>query len=94
MLEKLTAEDFQRWVGQKFSVDAESESIELELLESSELGQGTGRKSFSVLFRGPADKVLIQAMYPVSGGDLDEEALFLVPVGPDKLGMLYEAVFT
>ncbi len=94
MLEKLACEDFQAWVGQSFRVDVQAESVEMELLESSELGQGTGRKSFSVLFRGPADKVLAQATYPVTGGDLEQAPLFLVPVGPDKEGMLYEAVFT
>ena len=94
VLEKLTAKDFQDWIGQKFRVDVQSESIELELLESNELGQGTDRKAFSVVFRGPADKMLVQASYPTSGGGLEKELLFLVPVGPDKQGMLYEAVFT
>ena len=94
MLDKLTAEDFQGWIGQSFKVEAGPETLEMELLESSQLGQGTGRQAFSVLFRGPADKALLQATYSVSGGDLDQTPLFLVPVGPDKEGMLYEAVFT
>lgn len=49
--------------------------------------------SFSLLFRGPADRMLAQATYrlvhPVLG-DLD---IFLVPIRQDAAGIYYQAIF-
>lgn len=94
MLEKLTLETFSNLKVRTFSLKAEPEPLEIEMIEVSEAGQGVNRKSFSVLFRGPGETVLEQAIYSISNPETGDLDLFLVPVGPDKQGMLYEAVFT
>ena len=48
---------------------------------------------YPLVFRGPRDTLLPQRIYRFeheSIGDLD---VFIVPIGPDDEGMLYEAVF-
>lgn len=48
---------------------------------------------FSLLFQGPADKLLPQATHrltPVGGEPLD---IFLVPIRRERDGLVYEAIF-
>jgi hypothetical protein len=51
-----------------------------------------GYESFSLLFQGPAEPFLPQAIYPLEHAQLGAFALFLVPVGKNAAGFLYEAV--
>jgi hypothetical protein len=93
-LASLTAEDFRAHLGTRFAVPAGS--FECELIEVNDLGAaGAGRlrAPFSLVFRGPLDQYLqqgVQRLEHIALGPLD---LFLVPIGPDKAGMRYEAVF-
>lgn len=49
---------------------------------------------FTLLLRGPADRFLPQRMYTLNHEALGELAnWFLVPVGRDEEGFLYEVVF-
>ncbi len=93
---KLTILDFSQRVGEKFRIEVDdSQSFEVELTEARELLSGTeNRTPFSIVFRGPEDLALEQRIYSVHSGALGKLELFLVSVGPDKQGMLYEAVFT
>ena len=54
----------------------------------------TGREPFSVVFRAPATPVLAQMIRRLEHPELGAFELFLVPIGPDDVGMRYEAVFT
>jgi len=90
MLSKLTHEDFTPYLHQIFRIHAESlEPIEAELIEVSALGAPAfdQRPPFSIV-------LLIQAIYQVEHAEMGTLDLFLVPLGPDKEGMRYEAVFT
>lgn len=51
------------------------------------------QERFSVVFRGPRDKLLQQGMYQMQHDRLGGFDLFLVPVGRDHDGVYYEAVF-
>jgi hypothetical protein len=71
------------------------------LIESSELGGQAGairgrndRTPFSLVFRGPLQPLLAQRIYRVEHDSMGTFELFLVPIGPDGVGMCYEAVFT
>ena len=71
-------------------------SMELVLVEARALGSASGgneERSFSVLFHGPADPALPQRMYSFAHEMLGTFDLFIVPVGRDKNGCHYEAVF-
>jgi len=56
-------------------------------------GDDTGRP-FSLIFRGPLDPQLTQGMHDLDHPRLALCGIFLVPVGQDEDGLLYEAVFT
>jgi hypothetical protein len=99
---ELEISTFAGRVGEKFSVQAEPDrTLELELTEVKSLRSDAGtsepdserREPFSILFRGPRDPALPQKIYPFEHPDLGPFDLFIVPIGPDKSGMLYEAIF-
>ena len=105
MLEKLTMDDFSKHLNQKFQIQYQAEegeagagSIEAELVEVLKLGDRQAdekqRQPFSVIFRGPDKPVLQQQVYSLEHDGLGKLDLFLVPLGPDKGGILYEAVFS
>lgn len=52
------------------------------------------RVPFSIVFRGPLESVLPQRIYPFEHDELGSFELFIVPIGPDEVGMQYEAVFS
>jgi hypothetical protein len=47
---------------------------------------------FSLIFHGPPEPWYPQGIMRLSHAELGEDDLFLVPLGPDELGMRYEAV--
>lgn len=104
MLDELTAESFQPHLDETFTVrvdlvDPVYPTMDLTLISVSLLGrppaEGEDRRhAFALLFRGPGEPVLAQRMFQVDNERLGSLDLFLVPVGPDRVGMQYEAVFT
>ncbi len=99
-LDKLTVTDFSQHVDQKFFVHIEgNEPIELVLVEAVEVGTAPEdpgyRQAFSVLFVGPAQPILPQRIYRIEHEKMGELDLFLVPLGPNRDGLMrYEIVFT
>ena len=97
-LSSVTHKDFEACLNQSFTVRPENEDgFELELTQVKPLGAaglaaGT-RQPFSLLFRGPLEPVLAQQLFQIENSTLGELALFLVPIGPDENGMLYDATF-
>lgn len=98
MLDKLTHLDFQGWLNQKFQINLNAGTLEVELISCTTLPshhtQAAAREPFSVIFRGPRTPVLPQRSYPFTGGPANGLEIFIVPVGPDEVGMRYEAIFT
>lgn len=98
MLENFTAATFQEHLKTAFRVLPEgAEPLSFELVEVAALGTpgAEGREQFSLLFRGPAEPLLAQSLWPMEHEELGTFELFLVPVGPDAEGRhRYEAVFT
>ncbi|MBI4910065.1 MAG: hypothetical protein HY820_40980 [Acidobacteria bacterium] len=73
----------------------ESTTVELKLVECRRLKsvEGEPREPFSLVFRGPLDPFLQQRTYPIRNEHTGTLEIFLVPVGRDTAGFLYEAVF-
>src|SRR5262245_19322718 len=97
MLESLTAESFTQRLGERFRVHARPEmAIDVELIEANVLGASNAsrRAPFSILFRGPLSPVWPQRTYRLDHDAMGSFDLFLVPVGPDATGMVYQAIFT
>ena len=67
--------------------------IEVKGINSSTLTEGQP-EPFSLVFETQSDLVYDQNTYMVKNTDMDEFALFLVPIGADENGVRYEAVFT
>ena len=100
-IEWLTHDDFAGRLGEQFEMRVpDGPSMVVELVEATEgdvLGgpgpQGQERRQFSLVFRGPAEPVMPQGIYSLGHADLEDLELFLVPLGPDDVGMRYEAAF-
>jgi hypothetical protein len=97
MLEDFTVTTFTDRLGETFHVRDGSDVIELSLIAASEPDERrpapSGRMPFSIVFRGPLERVLPQRIYPFEHDALGVFELFIVPIGPDESGMQYEAVF-
>ena len=97
-LSTIKLEDFEPCLGQGFLVKPEgANSLELELAQVKPLGStdpaAGARQSFSLLFRGPLEPLLSQQVYRMENVAIGELLLFLVPIGPDENGMLYDVTF-
>jgi hypothetical protein len=103
MLEQLSVSDFVGHVNGSFRIPLDSgEMVDLELIEAKTIGEGhrpdapeVRRRAFSLIFRGPPDRLLPQRIYPVEHPTLGTLEIFLVPLGPegDSEGLHYQAVF-
>ncbi len=102
MLEKLTHDDFVKWLHQKYEIHHHGATLEVELTECRTLPnpgpKGAQRVPFAVIFRGPLQPVLPQRIYKLEckleAGSVGPLEIFIVPVGPDGVGMRYEAIFS
>jgi len=77
---------------------AEPVAIELTEATESSLPGGSGpsgqsRLQFSLIFQGPVDPVLPQAIYGLDHDDLGHLDVFIVPVGKTDTSTRYQAVF-
>jgi hypothetical protein len=101
MLDKLSANDFLKYLNGTFYLSSDSgERIEAELIEVTEIGTSEApvdsnkkRNPFSIVFSGPPQPVLPQGMHALQHTEMGLLSLFVVPIGTDKKGMRYEAVF-
>jgi hypothetical protein len=109
MLDKLTSEDFAPHLHQTFILSIEPEGQPhdpashdaphlLELIAVSDLGDAVAdpalRRPFSLIFRDAAGGYLPQRIYAIEHPSLGGIEIFLVPIGPDQIGMRYQAIFT
>ncbi|MBV9325843.1 MAG: hypothetical protein JO352_18900 [Chloroflexi bacterium] len=97
MLESFTIDTFSSLVGDTFAMHVDADHVlQLELIHAASTGQSnpSARRPFSLVFRGPPTPVAVQQIYQLHHPALGRFAPFLVPIGRDERGMLYEAVFT
>lgn len=90
---EMNAALFADHLNTKFKVQTDgSSAVELELIDVHEYDFRPGQEAFSLIFRGPLDPILDQAIrhieHPSIGGDI-----FLVPIAKKDDGMHYEAAF-
>ena len=103
MLDQLTVSDFIGHVSRTFRVPLDSgEVVELELIEADTIGEsrrpaspGIRAQAFSLIFRGPRDRLLPQQIYAIEHPTRGTLGIFLVPLGPDgdSNGLHYQAIF-
>lgn len=88
-------EQFTPLVGQVFALGDDMAAPSLTLTSASPIASpgALARPAFSLLFRGAGPGELPQSTYTLAHATLGSLAVFLVPLGPDGQGMLYEAIF-
>lgn len=97
MLDQLTLHTFEARKGETFLLsDERLGDLPLTLTEVLTNGmQGNAdRQQFSLHFQGPGEPRLPQRIYRLDNEATGALELFLVPVGRDEGGFVYEAVFT
>jgi hypothetical protein len=93
-MENLTLEDFSQHMNSKFMIGVEgADAIGLELVEAEDIGSTLQHEQFSIVFRGPNDRLLPQGIYSVEHNELEKFDLFIVPIRQDQNGIYYEAIF-
>jgi Domain of unknown function (DUF6916) len=96
-LDSLGADDFEPHIEDEFVIaGGHGASVAARLVAVTDhgtIGGGTRASQFSVVFRGPREPVLPQAIYRVGHEQMGVLEIFLVPLGPDEDGIGYEAVF-
>ncbi|MCW1967176.1 MAG: hypothetical protein KIH69_003525 [Anaerolineae bacterium] len=96
----LTIASFTPHLDTTFSIAlSNGELLALRLIEITSLGQGShgSRTPFSLIFchpNLPRNAHLPQQTYHLHHAALGTLTLFLVPLGPDQVGMRYQAIFT
>ena len=93
MLQTMSLLHFAGHVGTTFRVNAAPHSLELKLVEATDLGSTPRQEQFSLVFEGPSNLLLNQAIYRLEHAELGDLDLFLVPIGRHGEGFTYQAVF-
>jgi hypothetical protein len=102
VLDRLTATSFSPAVGETFLLDAgEAGQLDLELVESrlhdpdAPAEDASGAQApFTLTFRGPPEPLLPQRIYRLEHSSVGSIEIFIVPIGQDAAGTVYEAVFS
>jgi hypothetical protein len=94
MAATLEHEVFSRYLNTNFRVLlGDSNSVAAELSEVSELRQSPTHEGFTIVFRGPREPLLNQAIYQFEHDEMGEFELFIVPIRQNEDSTFYEAVF-
>jgi hypothetical protein len=89
----LNLDDFSEKIGASYDILVDGGAVAVTLTELQKLPHAVREGgSFRLVFRGPTDPVLPQAIYPFRhAGEVDD--IFIVPVARDQAGTQYEAIF-
>ena len=99
MLESLTVSVFAECLGSKFRIHyGAAEPLDVELIEATPSGAPGrsapgGREPFSLVFRGAMQPIVWQQVCRFEHDQLGPLELFMVPIGPDEVGMCYQVIF-
>lgn len=93
-LDSLHYEDFLPHVNSKFTAQLnDASTIELELTQVEEKSPSPRQEQFILTFRAPFSVPPQQQMFNLDHEQLGSGIMFLVPVGKDANGIIFEAVF-
>lgn len=98
MSEVIDLSTFQPRVGETFTVRLDGGVYPLTLSEATALKShhfpGKSRDPFQLKFTGPGPRCLRQHIYELEDSAQRKMEIFLVPIGPNGSGFIYQAVFT
>ncbi|MDZ3832817.1 MAG: hypothetical protein U0S50_13535 [Sphingopyxis sp.] len=94
----LSLQNFAAAAREGFDLGVGEASMPLTLVEAKPMAvqpfPGMLREPFALVFRAASQVVLPQKLYRVSNPTIGALDIFLVPVGQDGQGTLYQAVFS
>lgn len=94
-LKEFTISDFKSRTGELFSLPAEDGELMLRLDEVQSRGVAERQGgAFSLLFSGPREPLLQQAIHRLRDCQSNTMDMFLVPVNQTEDASFYEAVFS
>jgi hypothetical protein len=94
MVAELKQETFEPLLDSEFALfDEEKNRHTLKLIEVEGNTKDPRFEQFSIVFRGPLQPVLPQKIYPFEHPEIGSFSLFIVPIGQEAEGTLYQAVF-
>lgn len=97
MEQMITHEVFAPYVDQPFTIKVEGETLELMLTEVDVSKANPPlpemRRAFTLIFKGPKDRVLREGNYEVENNEAGKHQLYLIPI--ISIGELqsYQSVF-
>ncbi len=89
----LVKTSFRVWVDDRDSLELELSAITPPRIASAGGPNGGTYESFTLEFRGPAERLLPQRIYRFESAAIGRFDLFIVPVGRDAGGTGYQAMF-
>ena len=89
-----TAADFEKLIGQSFSVpEVDDCELQLDRVDALVKQEESSRVPFALVFKGEHPQSLPQRMFELRHSDAGALQIFLVPIGQAEGAFLYEAVF-
>ena|ERR1700754_5065512 len=94
MTTEFTRDDYASAVDTDFVFDFSPEhKVTMKLVEVTEEIEKHRQRRFVLTFIAPEDTPLAQGIGPFQNEKLGQGSVFIVPVGKDKRGMIFESVF-
>ena len=88
-------ERFRPHIGGDFTIDDRGQRVVLRLADVADGGVANGMHQFSLIFHGPADRVLPDAIHALSHPSFGTLDIFLTPVvGSNASRTVYQACFS
>lgn len=92
-LSTLCKADFDPHINTQFTFSEDNNLVSLELIETKD-SSSEGVNGFSLLFKGPLEKLYPQKIYPLEHKEMCKLEIFIVPVSKNEEGIYYQAIFT
>ena len=94
-LDQLQPEDFEPLLGQSLTIEIPGSTLACELTQLRRLQPHSVRANppFALTHRGPRNWPLGQGTYPLLHPEHGRVDRFMVPMGPDSVGLCYEITF-
>jgi len=94
MTDTFEHEVFSKYLNTTFRISlGESNTLEAELVSVGEHLLSPQQERFALVFRGPVQPLLPQAIYRFEHDEMGKFSLFIVPLRQDEAGTYYEACF-
>lgn len=96
MPQALTQDEWTQRLAQDFQVGlagVDALTMRLVSVKGFQHSSDPSREAYSLLFCGPSQPILPQRTYRIANDAMGELDIFLVPIGPQRDGFGYEAIF-